>query len=46
MYEKVKLFVEYGVDINTEFLRITGYWEQLSENEKEEIDSLFMEMRN
>lgn len=36
MYEKVKLFVEYGADINTEFVRIPGYWEQLSENEKEE----------
>lgn len=36
MYEKVELFVEYGADINTEFVRIPGYWEQLSENEKEE----------
>ena len=36
MYEKVKLFVKYGVDIHTEFVRIPAYWEQLSENEKEE----------
>lgn len=36
MYEKVKLFVKYGADINVEFVRIPGYWEQLSENEKEE----------
>ncbi len=36
MYEKVKLFVKYGVDTDIEFLRIPGYWEQLSENEKEE----------
>lgn len=36
MYKKVKLFVEYGADINNEFVRIPGYWEQLSKNEKEE----------
>lgn len=36
MYEKVQLFVEYGADISVDFLRIPAYWEQLSENEKEE----------
>lgn len=36
MYEKVKLFVEYGADIDVEFLRIPAYWQQLSSNEKEE----------
>ena len=36
MYEKVKLFVEYGADINVGFVRIPAYWKQLSQNKKEE----------
>lgn len=35
MYEKVKLFVEYGAEINIDFYRIPDF-EQLSQNEKEE----------
>lgn len=36
LYEKVKLFVKYGADIHADFVRIPGYWEQLSEKKKEE----------
>lgn len=36
LYEKVKLFVRYGADIHTDFVRIPGYWKQLSEIEKKE----------
>lgn len=35
MYEKAKLFVEYGADISGDFFRLPNF-EHLSENEKEE----------